>query len=801
VHNLVSRAEVRAEGASYASNRAPDEFRMEFLASPDGWFRPTRAKTGPDGAVWVADMYRAVIEHPEWISAADQKKFDLRGGAERGRIYRVYPVGAKPRRIPNLAAMDDAGLAAAMDSPNGWQRDTAERLLLERRALGAAPALEELARSAARPEVRLQALATLGALGAASDKSLLKAIADPNPFVRRYATRLCEGRLEKSDGLAAAFEELAEDAEEAVRLQVAFSAGAWKSPRAGELLGKLARRAPEGSYQAAAILSSATAANLPALLAATMAPTEDGELPPVVPALLGQVEAFGDRKLLGEVLAKLGGAATAENARPRFLAVGALLDSLMRRRGNLAQLAASDAALKGPIERLVPIFEAARKLSSDRSAVERTRLAAIAVLGRGPDGTEADRERLIALLSPRESAAVQSAAATALGNSLDDSTAAKLCAGWRAHSPHVRGALQAMMIPRPAGASALVAALEKGTLRPTDLDATHRQALLATRDAGLRKRAAAALPATGASERAAAVEKFRGAIAMKGEATRGRETFRKVCAACHKVGEIGVAVGPDLAGLADKSAEYLLVNILDPNRAVESRYLQYSAELADGRTLAGLLADESGASFALVAADGKRTTVLRSDVERLSSTGKSAMPDGQEKDHGARDFADLLAFLKGGTRRAPPKRFVGNEPAMIKANAAGAYALPATAAEIYGPSLVFETGYRNLGYWTDAADQAVWTIDVAKEGEFEARIEWACPPPSAGQTLVSEVDEARIDFKVGPTGTWDGYKKATAGRLKLGAGVKRLVARPAGALKGPLLDLKELRLVPAGTGK
>ena len=70
--------------------------RREFLASSDNWFRPTQMKTGPDGALWVADMYRAVIEHPEWIPAAMQKRIDLRAGSQEGRIYRVYPIDRQP---------------------------------------------------------------------------------------------------------------------------------------------------------------------------------------------------------------------------------------------------------------------------------------------------------------------------------------------------------------------------------------------------------------------------------------------------------------------------------------------------------------------------------------------------------------------------------------------------------------------------------------------------------------------------------------------------------------------------------
>src|SRR5205814_1521479 len=118
VHNLVHREVLAPKGTTFQSRRAVDEQQSEFLASSDNWFRPTMIQTGPDGALWVADMYRAVIEHPQWIPKATQEKLDLRAGHDMGRIYRVVPVGAKPRAIPRLDKLDTAGLVAALDSPS-----------------------------------------------------------------------------------------------------------------------------------------------------------------------------------------------------------------------------------------------------------------------------------------------------------------------------------------------------------------------------------------------------------------------------------------------------------------------------------------------------------------------------------------------------------------------------------------------------------------------------------------------------------------------------------------------------------
>jgi hypothetical protein len=173
VHNLVHRMNLVPEGVTFRGRRGPNEGVREFLASSDNWFRPTMLKTGPDGALWIADMYRYVIEHPEWIPDDWEKRLDLRAGSEQGRIYRVYPVDKKPRLIPRLDQLDTAGLVAALDSPSGWQRDTAQRLLLHRRDFAAIELLRDLVQKTARPKTRVQAIWTLADLAGLDERSAL----------------------------------------------------------------------------------------------------------------------------------------------------------------------------------------------------------------------------------------------------------------------------------------------------------------------------------------------------------------------------------------------------------------------------------------------------------------------------------------------------------------------------------------------------------------------------------------------------------------------------------------------------
>jgi putative heme-binding domain-containing protein len=259
VHNVVHREVLTPDGATFTSRRADDEQDREFLTSTDPWFRPVFLKTGPDGALYVADYHRFVLEHPEWIAPETQSRLDLRAGADRGRIYRVFPTGAKLRTAPNLAALDAVALVAALDSSSGWQRDTVQRLLAERDASDAIPALRALCAAAKHPKVRLQALATLGTLpspAALDSATVRQALRDPHPAVRTFALRASEALAAKAADVLSAALACADDADFTVRHQLALSLGAFRDPRAVETLARLAERDGKEPQMRLAILSS-----------------------------------------------------------------------------------------------------------------------------------------------------------------------------------------------------------------------------------------------------------------------------------------------------------------------------------------------------------------------------------------------------------------------------------------------------------------------------------------------------------------------------------------------------------------
>jgi putative heme-binding domain-containing protein len=249
------------------------------------------------------------------------------------------------------------------------------------------------------------------------------------------------------------------------------------------------------------------------------------------------------------------------------------------------------------------------------------------------------------LLGPRNPPAVQDAAITALSRIGTPAAADALVAAWRGMSPRVRGGAAAALVGREAWTDRLLAAVEGGKVPAAQLDAAARQRLLRAGNPGLRARAEKLFAAGTSPDRAKVIDRYLKELSAKADPDRGRQVFRRTCAACHRLEDHGFAVGPDLMTTTDKPADWFLTAILDPNRAVEDRYVEYLARTEDGRTVTGLLAAETGVGITLRGAEGKETTIPRRDLESLASTGRSPMPDGLEKDIPPPAMADLLAYI------------------------------------------------------------------------------------------------------------------------------------------------------------
>jgi len=798
VHNLVHREIMKPHGVTFTSRRAVDEEQSEFLASSDNWFRPTTIQTGPYGALWVADMYRQVIEHPEWIPLDWQKRLDLRAGADKGRIYRIYPVGEKSRRIPRLDRLDTTELVAALDSPSGWKRDMAQQLLVAQRDKTAIPDLEKLAAESKRPLARLHALCTLDGMEALKPEVVQRALGDAHPGVRCHAIRLCEPLLAKSPELGAALVKLATDADPQVRMQLAYTVGEWDAPEAGQVLGEMAVRDAGDPFLTAAAMSSINKKNLDRVLIAVLEGGKKGAPPAVLMEnLLRMANTLNDSKAMITLLKAVGTPDKDGYARWQFTSLAGLLDSLDKRNTPLTKLReAGNEEMQTALKHLAGLFDSARASLADPKASKDQQLLAIRILGRGLDRQSEDVAALAELLVPQTPAELQAAVIDALGRQRSARVAELLLKGWKAYGPVQRSQALDILFQRDEWAEATLEAIERKEIAAAQLDAARRQRLLQHKSAGVRERAAKLFAASIDPNRQKVVDAYQSVLNLQGDSKRGLEVFTKNCATCHKLGGAGHEVGPDLASLGDKSPEALLIAILDPNRAVEARYVNYTARTNAGLTHTGVLISETGNSVTLVGPDGKKQVILRTDLDELISSGKSLMPEGLEKEIKPQEMADLIAHVRSIGPQRTAKAFEGNKPELVQANEDGSLLLLSSNCEIYGPTLVFEKQHGNLGFWTNHDDQAVWTVKVAKAGKYVVTLDWACDEGSAGKKFLLQAGPNQLTGNVASTGSWDVYRQANVGEILLPAGQQRLTFGSAGRIFNALIDLKSIKLIP-----
>ncbi len=246
--NLVRRYVVKegADGRITATNAHP---KGEFLTSTDERFRPVNLFSAADGTLYIADMYRGVIQHLQYQSEYLKNQIRARGLVEPtglGRIYRVVHETTTRADRPALSAKTPAQLVPVLAHPNGWYRDTAQRLLVERGDTSVAPALSALVTGAPDARTRLHALATLDGLGALDAAIVQRALRDTAPAVRAAAIRVAEPWLAKpGDPLAAAVWRLAADRAPRVRWQIGLSLAAFPAEarveHAARLLGSHGR--------------------------------------------------------------------------------------------------------------------------------------------------------------------------------------------------------------------------------------------------------------------------------------------------------------------------------------------------------------------------------------------------------------------------------------------------------------------------------------------------------------------------------------------------------------------------------
>jgi len=575
-----------------------------------------------------------------------------------GRIYRVYPRGAKLRPARDLTKLNDAQLAEAMNTSNGQARDLAQRELLQRRA-GISPAqavrdarmtveapvlLSGLATNSPDPAIRAQALSALTGLQSLAPEVLLRAIADADARIRRVGLCLVDTALEAgnfSPALTDAILSLTDASDPAVRFQLALTLGEWTDPRAGDALAKLARN--DDRWVRAAVLSSA-----PTHFAAILNSVRGW--PASAPArnefnvqLCALAVASGEAIHIQQALDAIAPDPANADETTWYDSLAALLDAMERR------AIALDSVLAGSTSgrRVREVLANARVHATNTADDEVLRGRSIRLLARQGSDSNGDVPLLCGLLLSPASSRLQNAALDRLRSQRDHDVARDLLAQWTRYSTTLRPRIVTVLVDREDWAPELLAALKVGTVAPSEIPPADQQRLLKRGSIELRSNAAALFQRAGT--RSDVLVKYEGVSSLAGAPDRGAAVFDRNCAQCHAYRGRGHAVGPNLAEFAGKSAQDFLVAILDPNAAINPGFIAYNVETKDGRGLSGIVRGETAGSLTLVQGGGVEEGILRDNITAVRASDLSLMPEALEQAITPQDMADLIAWIKKST--------------------------------------------------------------------------------------------------------------------------------------------------------
>jgi putative membrane-bound dehydrogenase-like protein len=535
--NLIHRAVVESDGPVLKVRRAKGEEKSEFTASTDAWSHPMNLTHGPDGAIWIVDYYREIIEDYSAIPRHLQQQYGVYAGHDRGRIYRLTHYDA-PRMPPaNMGRLDANALAREVGSSLFWRRQTAQRLLVERSEKSVAGLLRELLGTKhAEPAVVVAMLRTLEQLDGLRPDDAQLSLGHAETAVRIHALQLADNWLAREEGrelLTAVLTAGATERDPRVLIQLALSLGEARDPRAFALLRRFAREHGDIRWMDAAVLSS-VAGREGDLLAELL---RDPGAPQTFFSVLAQaIGARRDDGEIGRALKLLG------YAKPETQA--ATLEGLAKGRRN---------APRKPLPDVSAGFALTNFITSASTNVSR---AAAALAATFVPSVGSDEER------------------------------------------------------------------------------------------------ATTVPAERVSE-----ETFRKFVAALGglrDLKRGHEIFLAACATCHRVGDEGHDVGPDLLGQAGISEESLLRDLLMPNERIRPGYETTEVQLRDGSVVVGLLKEDSATSLTIVQAGGVEHVLLRKDVMEPGRSPASLMPPFAEGLSPA-DAANVLAWLRSNLGGKPGK--------------------------------------------------------------------------------------------------------------------------------------------------
>lgn len=651
--NLVQRQVMVPEGVTYKSE-LPYRGR-EFLSSVDEWFRPVFLQGGPEGALYLADMHRKVIDHPSYVPEEARGELDFESGKNDGRIYRIVRKGfqAKGAVRNSPAQTQKPDLIRWLQSKEEWERQTAHRLILEKGGTSLVSSLLSVARSAPLPESRVRALWLLNSLDVLDKETVKAALADKVGGVREQAVLLAGNVLDQYPVLLADLLAKVQDTEKRVRFNTALVLGNVRGEKAITALAKVAAKDGAERWVRAAVLSGIDHRLAEFLLVFRAESRPDPGAYSLVMQDLGLL--FGNSATVQECRQLL-----REMIRPETKADGQIATVVGLLQGMSRGKSANDgavASLSGLLgteatsiekQNLDRFLDRAMAVAATRTQPVPERIIATALLG----FADYDKSyRVLEQLTDARNAPELQLEAVAALTRLGDLRGVRFLTQrsvWTNYTPRVKSAVIASLVARPTFIPVLFDAIGGGTIKAAEITSTDRQRLMKHREEAVSNRARELFAELEGGGRMKVYEDHRSILTMDLGGESGRPVFDRACSSCHTYAGAGGKVGPDLTGVRNQPADALLLHILVPNYEVLPAYQAITVETSDGKSLSGWLMAETESSLTFKTSFGTQESILRKNIKSLSHSGLSLMPDGLEQTMTKIELARLIAFLKTG---------------------------------------------------------------------------------------------------------------------------------------------------------
>lgn len=641
---LVHRKIIRyaENGIDLLGERPADEHGIEFAASHDTWTRVVNFANAPDGHLYICDMYREIIEHPWSVPDEIKKHLDLNSGNDRGRIWRIVkntedkPAGYRTRPALDKATTEE--LVQTLAHPNGWHRDTATRLLYEKKPLASMLPLQDMMKGNTDPVAKLHVMQALQAIGQLNEEVLLTALKDKDTFVKERALMLLDSVYPSGEYPAKVLESIYGFKADTPRLlfQLALTLGGMPDHKlTSDKMIWMTRGSLRNDPRFISALVSGSPEKAFLMQSKIEQTTVKGGFSETFQlALLGIIGARNESAEVQELLQLW----TREHSYLRADKLAALGTGLRRAGTTLAKVDKEG--------KLNAVFTQAALTAQDSTADERARLEALSLL------SLATKDQALAAveacLKSDQSEAIQAAAVKSLKDLGTKDLAKTFLTVWPGLKPKSRETALAALMARDDSVLALLESMgaEDPVLKPADLSASQVQALAKHKNDKVAALAKTVLASVIPPSREEVVKKFQPALTLKGDAAAGNLVFMARCFACHVANGQGIEVGPNMTTVKTRGKDGLLTAILEPHKEVASQYIAYTVNTKDGQTLSGIIAKDDASSMTLKMMGGAEVTVQRSNIQGSSSIGQSLMPEGLEQGMTVQEMADLISFIE-----------------------------------------------------------------------------------------------------------------------------------------------------------